>query len=438
MEGLNSELNIIANSNLSSPEIYFELEKLVMLRTIEYIEKFKICCYSGRSGLRSITNFNPDSLIIKVTVNNGCELFKEQEVALIDQYPIMPEIGFKIEYNSEEVFCTEFIAQLKIYYGRSDSNYVSRSRNDSLIIEIDQVYLDQYYNIEYGDIIINGKLRPKIQGGRAKIVINDLTGSPIKEFKFSVKGINPKAREVFDYCDSNTEFNDLWYLKKVLCHETGSLPQTLNSYMKHFNHKRMDKEDIWASYENFSRCPNMSFDLGWGLGQLTNPRPKSQELWDWKSNIDGTYNLFVTKRNEIANTINNYLAIISSWENSNPDSSIISGHSNFAHDSITYVHGMSNFFTNLINNSNHFNVVVQNGQQSFQDAMLLKYYNGIGIKESPFFDKHFYYLKYNQSTPSIRPKWEIDIDGHYWDKKNQQYKTNYYVRYISNYHIPTH
>lgn len=40
----------------------------------------------------------------------------------------------------------------------------------------------------------------------------------------------------------------------------------------------------------------MAFDVGYGPTQLTNPKPKYNEAWDWKSNIRTGIELYLKKR----------------------------------------------------------------------------------------------------------------------------------------------
>lgn len=43
--------------------------------------------------------------------------------------------------------------------------------------------------------------------------------------------------------------------------------------------------------------PKKSFDNGYGLTQLTNPKPTFEQAWNWKKNIDAGLDLLATKRN---------------------------------------------------------------------------------------------------------------------------------------------
>lgn len=52
-----------------------------------------------------------------------------------------------------------------------------------------------------------------------------------------------------------------------------------------------------AKFMNFKHDePIKSFDNGYGMCQLTTPRPKFEQVWNWKLNIDGGLALFAQKR----------------------------------------------------------------------------------------------------------------------------------------------
>jgi len=84
-----------------------------------------------------------------------------------------------------------------------------------------------------------------------------------------IKGTNPSAQEVTQYL--NTKANSAGF-GDIIEHE---------SKFKQFN----------ASNE-----PVKSFDNGYGMCQLTTPAPTFEQVWNWKSNIDGGLKLFEQKR----------------------------------------------------------------------------------------------------------------------------------------------
>lgn len=61
------------------------------------------------------------------------------------------------------------------------------------------------------------------------------------------------------------------------------------------------KESKYKQFINADREPVVAFDGGYGLTQLTNPKPKYNEAWDWKANIRTGIELYRTKRKEAKN-----------------------------------------------------------------------------------------------------------------------------------------
>ena len=84
----------------------------------------------------------------------------------------------------------------------------------------------------------------------------------------SIKGTNPSAAEVGAYLAKQPGADGF---DKIVAHE---------SKFKHFN----------AVNE-----PIKSFDNGYGMCQLTTPTPTFEQVWNWKSNIDGGLKLFAQK-----------------------------------------------------------------------------------------------------------------------------------------------
>lgn len=58
------------------------------------------------------------------------------------------------------------------------------------------------------------------------------------------------------------------------------------------------KESRYKQFINVDREPVVAFDGGYGLTQLTDPKPRYNEAWDWKANIRTGVELYLTKRRE--------------------------------------------------------------------------------------------------------------------------------------------
>ena len=86
--------------------------------------------------------------------------------------------------------------------------------------------------------------------------------------KVKIIGTNPSETEVNDYLKSKSNVEGF---DKIIAQE---------SRYRHFNKSE----------------PVKSFDNGYGMCQLTIPKPTFQQVWNWKLNIDGGLALFEKKR----------------------------------------------------------------------------------------------------------------------------------------------
>lgn len=427
-DGLISELEMTLNSDIENPYTFAQREKDAIGRMKSFVQRLEICCYANRAG-RQFSDIDSSLLNINVCIDNSCEYEEngtEEEgiVAIIGSLPSMPEIGFSLEYFGDTL-CSGLNAKLKVYY--------ERGRQDSIVVEIEEIEIGYYYQFDFGDIalISGGLVRPLIQGGRAELIITDQFEEFLKSFKFSIKGQNPTALDVYSLCDVSPD-NEIWFLKQLLTHESGSFPQGLNSKLKQFNHFDASQEDLWTSWDAYSRCPNASDngDGGWGLGQQTNsPIPERQVLWDWRANVHDAYRRLEYDKKVIYRTyITQRLTRISDWEENNPLMPPVSGHTDFNHGGVTWTHSMSPLFSGEPNSwHDHFSTPLEPGNRSFLDAAYMKLYNSQG-------GDHFYHLDDSGiifGAPS--PVWDIDIDAHYG---NNNQHVNYYVRDVVETVIP--
>lgn len=101
------------------------------------------------------------------------------------------------------------------------------------------------------------------------LTVHVTAGKQTASVTVKIHGTNPSAAEVKAYLATKAGSDGF---DKLLEHE---------SKFKNFN----------AHSE-----PIKSFDNGYGMCQLTTPAPTFQQMWNWKSNVDGGLALFATKR----------------------------------------------------------------------------------------------------------------------------------------------
>ncbi len=109
---------------------------------------------------------------------------------------------------------------------------------------------------------LGGTLTVKVAAGTKYATINVI-----------VKGANPTELEVKAFL--RTKLNSTGF-DKIIAHE--------------------------AKFKHFDRLnqPIKSFDNGYGMCQLTTPRPTFAQIWNWKLNVEGGLSLFAQKRGAAA------------------------------------------------------------------------------------------------------------------------------------------
>ena len=242
----------------------------------------------------------------------------------------------------------------------------------------------------------------------------------VDSLNFVIKGINPTAKQVYDYISQNSYDDKYWFFKKMITLEQGKpMPVSFGDSLKQF---------IPFGEANAS-MPNVSPDFGFGLSQLTNPRPFATEIWNWKENVDAAYKLLKnTKEKEMRRHYSNLIKYIKDYKINNPDSTIVF-HIDTLIGGVTWTHELGDIFSDEGTWKKYIPKITTAGKHSFLDASLMKYYNGNGVST----DHYFYYLsKHGKTTGSPAPEWRIDDNAHYGTS------VNYYVRDVSKTNIKLH
>jgi hypothetical protein len=93
------------------------------------------------------------------------------------------------------------------------------------------------------------------------------------------------------------------FIRSVRILGTNPSEQKIRAYIATFDEipgfeRIISKESKYKQFINADQEPVVAFDGGYGLTQLTNPKPKYNEAWDWKANIRTGIELYQTKRRE--------------------------------------------------------------------------------------------------------------------------------------------
>jgi hypothetical protein len=383
LEGLTSELEMLANFELDKPMKYAKKECDAMHRLKEFIIQETDCCEMGEmvSGREN----QLDNIFLEVFYKNPEKSIKEGSVLLIDDSPKMPELSFKIKDKKYYGDCwTSFFVHLEITYKRTQ-NY-GRSRDDKVIIDQTSLLnpdlkLNFCYNIKYEMEDIHG-WNTDIMGGRASLILS-YQGTPIDTFKFSIKGKNPVVQRVLNFCNQNS-YKSLWFLNKIVLEESASNANSLSDSLTQFEFFNANKEDLWKDWDTQnSRCPNAADnnDGGFGLCQLTNPKPDKHELWDWKANINGAYWLLTdeasndSKYRWIKNKMikDDYgLQKIIKWNEDNPGDPVVL---NETYGGYVWRLSITPLFEDITLIKNAFKEPMYKGDKSVLDACLIDLFN---------------------------------------------------------------
>ncbi|MCK9562715.1 MAG: hypothetical protein M0R02_08350 [Bacteroidales bacterium] len=295
----------------------------------------------------------------------GTNRIKPNSYQLITTIPEMPDIRIK-PFKNNSTDSTEIEVRLKIEYKRWNS-VNTLVRNDSTFYPADgwhKVKLNEMWDIDFGS---------EMRGG--KVYVYYKSEDTIKSEIFYIRGANPSEQEVRNYLTSQS-YNE-WFLMKIIREESGS--SIVGQAMKQFNPGR----NYGTAWTNTIGCPNMGYPRGFGLMQLDNFGTEngvllvatSNQIWNWKANIDrGVQLLREDKINWAERRINGYLTTIQNWNAANPD--------NLVNDSIYIERGDNAGSTVLTiqegntDNNETFAINPNNTQRSIKHATALKYYNG--------------------------------------------------------------
>jgi hypothetical protein len=340
-------------------------------------------------------------------------------VMLITAAPAMPDIRVKIVSKNGGTYKVK----LEIKYLRPcTGNGVGRSPNQHIVFPSNgwhELGEGKEWDIDFG--MDAETQRPMIRGGIAYLIAE--SPSSIRDtLRFFIKGANPTVQQLNTFLNQ-APYNGVWFFKKIIFHESNT-PDNLAELARQFNPYSTQNEDLSENnWDAWSRMPTFGPPCGWGLGQLDNPSPPAQALWDWQVNVRVAYDLLMgEKHGTIVNHLTACNDIVEDW--SNPGRPIVA-HADTTEGGITYAHAVSTYFTHAINP--HFGDQPTNNRRSFIDACWIKLYNGRGLN-------HFYYLEPNLE-PDIAPEWKT-CNWSTWNDANNALHYNYYVRDIGNRNTP--
>ncbi|MEZ4909190.1 MAG: hypothetical protein R2771_16455 [Saprospiraceae bacterium] len=315
LEGLASELTMLANYDMINYTEYFRKECDAIHRLREFVIQETNCCEMGEmiGGRDSDIEFKID-IFEKGVVDAG----EKEKKYFINSVPKMPEILFKVKaiskiangnYSYDQLVCTQPL-KLKLTFEYSRGN-----RNDIRTLVFQNLKANNTYYIKWHEENLEWKwtneiriygLRKFIRGGKITGEVyfqNDNTFSnKLCSIPFSILGENPTIRDVYEECDKSF-FSRYWFLKKILAKESFHGISDPYAFAQQFE----------ISKDKGLPNSNNTFDGGWGLSQITSPKPDTQMLWDWKYNLWGARLILDDKVNIIVNKLQDDIDAINKW-----------------------------------------------------------------------------------------------------------------------------
>ena len=219
-------------------------------------------CTASHFTFAACNTANAKNGEIEVFVNK--KKIKDDDIVYISAIPAMPTMKVKLT-GSPSGLVTWTLSQEFIRGARKDGpSYIEKD-----------VPATEEWNINK-----NKKIGNHFFGGKITIEVKDSEDNKCS-FTFHIRGKNPSESTVENYIGTSP-----WYAIPIAKHESNK-PQQRRYYCQ-FNNPEKWKPSITSLKGG---CPNMGDDgngktYGWGIFQLTNPKPSIDQLWNWKANVD--------------------------------------------------------------------------------------------------------------------------------------------------------
>ena len=128
-----------------------------------------------------------------------------------------------------------------------------------------------------------------LRGGRMEL--RTQLGTAVLTNVFHIRGENPSDDDV----EALLADDPFRFALAIVQHEIGYTPEI--GYRQFNTTGTLGTNIQGVATNDYKWCPNRSSDgIGWGLMQLTNPRPTAQQLWDWRANVQGGLTILTNKQ----------------------------------------------------------------------------------------------------------------------------------------------
>ena len=231
------------------------------------------------------------------TEGQNSVIVQRDEFVYINNEGEMPELQARVtlDGNWNTIITKPTVAfKLKIEYGRADRK------------DVNYYPPEGYETVKTGENWdISAEMGEDVRGGKATLstrlstTSNGLSVDNPCLYVFYIRGTNPAEAVCEQYINNN---NGPWYAKAIARVESGKQPAVTGRTYLQFN----ESGTLGSGWDDYQYCPNReggwtpqsTHSPGWGIFQLTNPRPDAQGLWSWKANIISAISLLQGKNTD--------------------------------------------------------------------------------------------------------------------------------------------
>lgn len=208
---------------------------------------------TSKSNSAGKTNNQKKSLVECIVETESGEWVspEKSKTFYIDQNAKFPDITYEIktDCNGPYTWSWKIFWEVKACPQKSGKKRFKAKHSKTYVKQGSFTSYERKWKCDFGEVI-GGILSVKVKAGSSNFVRKSI-----------ILGKDPGETRIHAELDTYAEKKDASLVKKIFKQET----QT-----KHFYTDEM---------------PLVSFDNGYGLGQLTNPAPTYEQIWNWKKHV---------------------------------------------------------------------------------------------------------------------------------------------------------
>jgi len=394
---------------------YFDKQKSIQFseKASPFLPVFEVILYADDEKelndkilkLESYLKMANNSTENKTAKDGMITLFEDKKIipndgkyyAFINETPEMPN-NLKVRFNGKDNETAKITIEIRynIKYNYNGNEY---SFNDETTkYELKDVKANQDNNLSFD----------KIRGGT--VLLTCETKDNKGTFTFHIRGNNPSKSTVENY-QSTKGYSQYWFISAMTTHESSYMQ--FDYVQKSLSLAPIDEKNAYSGPYTSSKgqqgLPLYGGPRGFGLKQLDNWEVNgvkkycsAEQRWNWKSNIDGSLEVFDVKVGNINSDYASWQTQVDNWNKSHKKNKITMDEQSFGanKNTETFTYSDSPIFPSLIFTGS----APVSGKHSFLDAVLIRKYNG---------GAYLFQLKIPKSDEAVdedvnkKPYWEL-------------------------------